>query len=301
LRSNDALEAVATETAIRPAETFRAQSPGVRAAGWQLPLSGSIEGLFLWKSALQMLRGTNLLMLARFGVPLVFVGVSVGAMSASMAHERRVAAAFCVLSLFAAGFAVLFGPQMMSFDLRSDLAHLEILKTWPVKGAQVVRGEILWPAFAITGVSWVALACAAIFSGAAFPRVPLAWRISGGVAAVVVAPAMVLAQFTIQNAAAVLFPAWVRPGDQRLRGLDAMGQRLILFGGVLVALVVLVGPGAIAGGIVWLALYRFTGAFALVPAAAVCLATAVAGVLLVISALGPAFDRVDLTAVERAE
>ena len=53
----------------------------------------------------------------------------------------------------------------------------------------------------------------------------------GGVALAILAPALVFAQLTIHNAVALMFPAWVPLGNQRPRGLDAMGQRLIMLGG----------------------------------------------------------------------
>jgi hypothetical protein len=114
-------------------------------------------------------------------------------------------------------------------------------------------------------------------------------------------PALVLAQFTIHNTAAVLFPAWVPLGAQRPRGLDAMGQRLILFGGIVLGLIVMLFPGAVSGGIIWLALGRLIGPLGLVPAAAACVMVVLAEVLVATEALGPAYDRLDLMAVERAE
>ena len=50
-----------------------------------------------------------------------------------------------------------------------------------------------------------------------------------------------------------MFPAWVPLGSQRPRGLDAMGQRLIMLAATWLLLVVMALPGAIAGGIVWFA------------------------------------------------
>ena len=48
--------------------------------------------------------------------------------------------------------------------------------------------------------------------------------VGGGAALAIVAPALVFAQFTIHNAVALIFPAWVPLGNQRPRGLDAMGS-----------------------------------------------------------------------------
>jgi hypothetical protein len=60
-------------------------------------------------------------------------------------------------------------------------------------------------------------------------------------------------------------------------------------------------PGAIAGALIWFALGRFIGAAALVPAAIVCAGILGVEVLVATEALGPAYERLDVMAVERAE
>jgi hypothetical protein len=117
----------------------------------------------------------------------------------------------------------------------------------------------------------------------------------------ILAPSLVFSQLTIHNAVALIFPAWVPLGNQRPRGLDAMGQRLIMLGGTWLLLTISMVPGAIAGGIVWFALERFIGTAALVPAALVCSAIVGVEVLLATEAIGPAYERLDLLAVERSE
>ena len=109
------------------------------------------------------------------------------------------------------------------------------------------------------------------------------------------------AQLTVHNAAAILFPAWVPLGNQRPKGLDAMGQRLILFFGIVLALILMLLPGVLPAGIVWLAFHRLLGYLVLVPAAAALTIIVLMEVLIATEALGPAYDRLDLTAVERAE
>jgi hypothetical protein len=81
-----------------------------------------------------------------------------------------------------------------------------------------------------------------------------------------------------------------------------MAQRLILFAGVAIALAVMVGPGVIAGGIGAFVFYQLTGSpLVFVPSAAVSLAIVAIEVVLASEALGPAYDRIDLSGVERAE
>jgi hypothetical protein len=60
-------------------------------------------------------------------------------------------------------------------------------------------------------------------------------------------------------------------------------------------------PGVISGGIVWFALQRFIGPAALVPAALVCSMIVAVEVLLATEAIGPAYERLDILAVERSE
>jgi hypothetical protein len=65
-------------------------------------------------------------------------------------------------------------------------------------------------------------------SAAAFSESTLSLRIAGGLAGMILTPAVIAAQFTIHNTAALLFPAWVPLGMGRPRGVDAMGQRLFM-------------------------------------------------------------------------
>ena len=149
---------------------------------------------------------------------------------------------------------MLFGPQLMRLDLRGDLQHLDVLKTWPVRAGSVIRGEILWPAGVVVATVWVGVACAALFAGTAFPRLSETWRWVLAVSGIVAAPALVAPQYIVHNAVAIFFPAWVPAGMQQPRGIDAMGQRLIMMAGVVCSLLLFALPGAIAGGIVWFVL-----------------------------------------------
>lgn len=303
LRSDAAFQDAAVESAERRAERKASggATPQARATRWTLAPSGRTEFVFLWKNAIQMLRHTNGATLFRYVFPLL---MSVTAMSIAMmsgSRGRSGAAVFCVVAIGVAGFCTLLGPQIVRTDMRDDLRHLEVLKTWPIRPADVIRGEMLWPGALITGITWLAIVCAAIFSAAAFPRLSMLWRGSLTMMALLLTPALVFGQLTVHNATAVLFPAWVPLGTARPRGLDMMGQRLLLLGAVLITLAVFMLPGAIVGGLLWLAFSRFIGAAVLVPGAAICLAIVAVEVLAITELLGPAFERLDLTGVERSE
>jgi hypothetical protein len=198
-------------------------------------------------------------------------------------------------------FVILMAPQALRIDMRQDLRHLELLKTWPVAPAAVVRGELLWPGMLLTVSAWTLLAMALLLSGTVLPRLPAVLRVSGAAAVAIAAPALIFAQLTIHNGVALMFPAWVPLGMQRARGLDAMGQRLIMLAATWLALLVMMLPGMVAGGILWFALRGFIADAALLPAALVGAGIVAVEVLLATEALGHAFAQLDLTAVERAE
>jgi len=300
LKSSDAFQDAASEVAERTSNNAAVQTVTyrTRANGWTLAATGRPETVFAWKAAMQTLRLVDQRSLARIGA--VLAGLIVAA-AASLGRGNGLASMVAAFAVIGTAFSILMAPQILRADLRQDLQHLELLKTWPVKSSAVVRGELMWPGALITAIAWILLAVALLLSGALFARVGLGWRMAAGAAVAIVAPALVFAQLTIHNGVALMFPAWVPLGNQRPRGLDAMGQRIIMLGGTWLLLVIMVLPAALAGAIVWIALGWFFGPVMLIPAASVCAVIVAIEVLLVTEALGPAYERLDLTAVERAE
>ena len=285
LKSDEAFHDAADEAARRrgrQAQGRQAVSYRTRTAGWTLAPTGRPEGAFAWKAAMQTLRVVDKRGAVRMSVILFALTVVV-----TSAGREGPAATLGAFASVAAIFAILMAPQVIRIDIRQDLQHLELLKTWPVKASAVVRGELLWPGILITGIAWAMIAVATTMSGTVLPRIGVGWRLSIGMAVAVVAPALVFAQLTVHNAVAIMFPAWVPLGNQRARGLDAMGQRLIMLGATWLLLIVMALPGGIAGGIVWLALGPFLGPAALIPAAVVCSAIIAVEVLAGTEALGP--------------
>jgi hypothetical protein len=300
LKSNEAFQDAASEVAERTSNNAAVQmvTYRTRVNGWTLAATGRPETAFAWKAAMQTLRLVDKRSLARIGA--VLAGLIVAA-AASLGRGNGLASLVAAFAMVGTAFSILMAPQILRADLRQDLQHLELLKTWPVKSSAVVRGELMWPGALITAIAWILLAVALLLSGALFARVGLGWRMAAGAAVAIVAPALVFAQLTIHNGVALMFPAWVPLGNQRPRGLDAMGQRIIMLGGTWLLLVIMVLPAALAGAIVWIALGWFFGPVMLIPAASVCAVVVAIEVLLVTEALGPAYERLDLTAVERGE
>jgi hypothetical protein len=81
-----------------------------------------------------------------------------------------------------------------------------------------------------------------------------------------------------------------------------MAQRLLFFAAVVVGLVVIVGPGAMVGGVLAFTLYSFSGSpLVFVPGALTCLVIVAVEIILLTEALGPLYERIDLSGVERSE
>jgi putative ABC exporter len=299
LRADEAFGAITEELTETRADRATAKRTVYRVGslGWTLPLTGRPETPFVWKGAQQTFRVVDRRVLIRIGVMIGWLTMVV----ALFGRARGLGEAIGLLATFAAIFASVIGPQVYRVDLRQDLAHLEVLKTWPVRAAAVVRGEMIWPAAVITVVAWIFGAVGLFLSAATFSGTSLSLRIAAGVAGLILVPAIIFAQFTIHNTTALLFPAWVPLGMGRPRGVDAMGQRLFMLGATWFMLILVVLPGAIAGGIIWFAFRRLLGWWILIPAATVCSALVGVEVLMTTEFLGPAYERLDLTSVERPE
>jgi hypothetical protein len=304
LANDSAFEITAGEAVAQGSSDARARPPVVRVrqVGPALALSGRLEWAILWKNAMQTFRAVNLPM-KRFVGPAIglTVGLTGAAVGMSAGLNRGPAGFIAALALAVTAISVVVGPLIMRLDLRSDFEHLDLLKTWPVRSADLIRGEIAWPAAFVTAIAWAGILCTSLFSGAAMPETPFVDRSVFTVSALLAAPALIAAQYTVQNALALFFPAWVALGAQRTRGIDAMGQRLIMLAAILLVLAIFAVPGGIAGGIVWLVLRNVMGVAVFVPAAVLFAAVVLTEVLVATELLGPAYERLDFTSVERGE
>jgi len=304
LANDSAFEIAAGEAAEERAGEARARTPKVRVrqVGPPLALSGRVEWAVLWKNAMQTFRAVNLPLGRLIGPAIGLLTGLTGAAVGMSAGQNRGPAGFVAALGFAVTVMSLFiGPLVMRLDLRSDFEHLEVLKTWPIRPAELIRGEMAWPAAFVSVIAWAGILSTALFSGAAMPDIPFVDRWAYAVSALVAAPGLIAAQYTVQNALALFFPAWIALGNQRTRGIDAMGQRLIMLAAILVALALFAVPGAIAGGIAWLVLHNLLGAGVFILAAVLFAGVVLTEVMVATELLGPVWERMDLTSVEKAE
>jgi hypothetical protein len=302
LRKDAAFEEAAAAHAAKP--KLKPLEPRVsgrgRTAPFPLALAGRSETAILWKNLILLGRYASLRTLVLM-LPFVFPFL----MAAASGKSVTVSVIALTLSLTVSVTTVLVGPGMMRNDLRQDLRRLSILKSWPVSGAALVRGELLAPALVLSVVAWLAILVAAVAlgygkHGGRF-AVLLPHRLSLAAAGVMIAPAIILAQLVVQNGFAVLLPAWMATGKSAGAGLERMGQGMfIIWGGWLSALVFL-APAASVALLVMHALGGRAHPGSVVAAAAVLLAVVVAEALPATAWLGRAFERSDLQSIDPAE
>ena len=264
------------EASISRAEKRAARSRAIQQGDWRnqgqtlkpqrppfnLASNGRPEIAFLWKNLFATI--------ALFRpIWLLVVAVILLAIGSWVAHRPDLGAARGVIvGLGTAIFTMLllFGPQMARQDLRSDLKNADILKTYPLRGWQIVLGQLLTPIYVLSSVNWLVLMLVALVApgvgiGSENPQLRFAVLIG----AAVLVPPVVALQLLVPNAAAVIFPAWVQTVSNRgEHGLDVMGQRIIFMAGQLVVTGIALLPAAIVGAILyflvnWLA--GFTAAY----------------------------------------
>jgi hypothetical protein len=304
VRSDVAFEESSVEASSKLAEKMA----NIRAGNWQAagkkrkakrppfrlrPEGPAAVGL-LWKnliSAGQMFTLRLWIQLAALAIVLSIGVRSAPGMSGVMPMVGMMAGMFIVWSL-------LFGPQILRQDLRQDLPLADILKAYPLRGWQLVLGELLAPAAILTGVQWFLLIITAGFASPAkmFHFDPAIFLgIALGVA--IMAPMLNLIQLQIPNAAVLLFPAWFQAAKDSPRGIEATGQRLIFFLGQLLALVAALIPAALAFLVVFFVLKLFLGVGVVIPLASVVAAMVLTGEAIVgLMLLGRLFERFDLSA-----
>lgn len=272
---------------------LRARPPAFRLAD-----AGRPEIAFAWK---------NLLSTWRYFNGRVFLAVALLIAAASTwAHFHpawaALSAATGFIALVAVGYLFIIGPQFARQDLRHDLAKLDVLKTYPLPGWQVVLGELLAPTAILTAVIWLALLVAALNLPARgdLAWLTTGWRLVGGVALTAVTPALVILQLVVPNAAAVLFPGWFTLRT-RGGGIDVIGQRMIFFFAQLLAFVVLLVPALLGGA----AVFAVGRLWTVLPVAAASGVTVVLAILigelaLTLAWLGRQFEKVDVSEEIRA-
>ena len=194
--------------------------------------------------------------------------------------------------------AILVGTQLLPFDFRQDLGSADLLKTYPLRGWQIVLGELLAPTVLLTVAQWFLIALAVVLLPAprGQPILGLADRLAWGAGLGLLVPFLNLSSLLLINAGVLWFPSWTRTGPGRAEGFEAMGQRMLFMLAQMLGLVlVLLLPALVFVAVffvarLWLTL-MIVVPLAAVGAALVLAGEAVAGVV----ALGRLFEKLDVS------
>ncbi len=305
VRSDAAFEEASAELAEKVARIRQGAQPIVgavrkRPAPFRLSTSGPAEIALLWKNLIMLGRYATLKRAAVF-LPAAIVLGMLASLNARKAGAADTIGLFC--GLFAL-MTVFMGPLMIRNDLRRDLERLAVLKTWPVRGAVLFRGEALAPAAVLTVVAWIFILGASASTSRVFQQLGidgLGARLSYTLAALILAPGLIAAQVIVQNAVALLFPSWMSIGPTRARGLDVMGQRMLMMAAMVVTLIIAVLPAALFAGVAAAAIYFTMSVIPVIVPAAVITALLAAECLLASEALGRTMDRIDPSAIDAVE
>jgi ABC-2 type transport system permease protein len=297
VRTRVAFEEIATDASIRMAARTRGRKRTATASTQPprrlmrvpaLAATGHKELAILWKNVAAAVRVGGLVgQVLVFGGLLLFLGVllvMVGGESSDVL--LGIGSAWAAMFLF-------IGPIWNRFDLRFDLPRLAILRSWPISGARIVGTMIASTTLMHVVMMWTlmavltALACYTSEPG----NVPRILRIA--LIAAVAVPSLSVLMFTVQNTAALLFPAWVRTGPQS-RGLESIGQNLLTMLATLLLVMIALFYPAFVSIVLALFLWRpLGGAWALVPAFLAAFAVVLVQLVPAVRALGALFERTE--------
>jgi ABC-2 type transport system permease protein len=218
--------------------------PDVVLRTMQLSPSGWAPMAIVWKNLLCMRRKT------RSALPMLLLIAAVPVVAGVIGGVRRTRGLLeleVVLTIAMAALVVLFGPIIARSDLRDDMLNLTALKLLPLRGRTIVAAEVLSVVLPIAIIEFALLALAAglmLFEpNRPFTPLQTLGVLAGVLPAVLAFTAAIVG---IQNAAPVLFPAWVKLGAITNGGIEAMGQMMIVVALFLVLLAAMLLVPAIA-------------------------------------------------------
>ena len=271
LRSRARFEERALEWARRT--DARHSATGRRAPGgarltrrWQvfgLASAGRPEVAVLWKN---LMRVSRLPLLRGVGVAAALC-LGLGVLSGLLPVHAQVYTVLAVAGLVTAGAAPLFAGTWNN-DLRTELTHLELVRTWPLPAVRLVLAEVASPALLsfLLGLAGLGLALAGCLGAelaaarGTLADVPLApaGRAMGvgalGFALLLLAgvvPLLAGASFAtsaLQNLATLFIPAWMIKAPDANKGIAAFGRNLIVAPAIFLGFVLVLVPGAVLLG-----------------------------------------------------
>lgn len=280
LRSKARFEESALEHATKeegkksPARRFSNISSKARTKRpFELDRPGLSETALVWKNAIRVSRA-RWSRCAYVGLALL-MGIAV--LPALLRFHDVTYNVLAVLGLVSLVILPMLAGMTWDNDLRTELAHIELVRTWPVSARRFVLAEVLSPAILSfagavfgTGVVLASLFGSYLREALTGQRSRLVVLSGGGelmgvhtgLAAVLLAasvlPLAAAVSFlssALQNLAILFVPAWMTHGADRIQGMAAFGQRMVFSVALSVALFIALIPSvllvAAAAGVQW--------------------------------------------------
>jgi hypothetical protein len=168
-------------------------------------------------------------------------------------------------------------PESWNNDLRTELAHIELVRTWPVSARRFVLAEVISPALLSFAASafGAGIVLTSLFGSrlrealtghpstlVLLPRSAEFMGVNTAVATVLIfasflpmAAAVSFFSSALQNLATLFVPAWMAHGSDRSQGFAAFGQRMLFAVALGLALFLALTPSALlvgaAAGLQW--------------------------------------------------
>jgi hypothetical protein len=301
IRADRAFEEAAVEASARREQLIErwkrhgpsAQQPVRGTRVWiRLGATGHPVAAIVWKNITRLVRTVSL----SFVITMMVIIALAVILSVAEGHDPAFLEMVGTLALGWAAMLGVLGPQWIRIDLRGEMEHLAMLRTWPLSGTSVMSGQVLSSAAVLTGLELLLSGCglAALAFAGEVPLRPVQLAVLVVVGLLVVA-GLNLVSLCFQNGAALLYPNWVRTSI-RPGGIEQVGQQLLTSGIALLLLAVAaLGPGLVAAGTVYL-LQPDLHIYAWLPAGLLAAAGLGLEAFLLLDWLGARFERADPTA-----
>jgi hypothetical protein len=238
----------------------RALSWGRRQRVFALPPAGRAATAVLWKNLMRVSR----VPFGHAAGALVLVLLLVAVAPTLLWRHEAIYITMIVLGLAGALFAPILGGMTWDNDLRTEFAHIELVRTWPVPARDFVAAQVASPATLgfLTGCGGLGLALAGYLGSrlrVALFDLPSRIEVGGAAPPLILAGALplvagaALISSAMQNVAVLLLPAWLAHGPDANKGIAAFGQRLVLSTAVFLGFLLALVPGALLVGLAVLA------------------------------------------------
>lgn len=222
-----------------------------RAPRWSPPLvrlhhAGRAAAAITWKNMTAVARRRRATLLVA-GLGTIVVSAVIAGRTVTPIAAQAVAGT----ALVWAGALALLGPQWIRNDLRTDLRHLDYVRSWPLAGREIVAAEVLASSIVLTAGQLALLAAATITFLGAPEAVGIEWDAAAVAGVLVILPVVNWLHLIAHNALAVLYPGWVPLGPEPRTGVEGLGQQAIVLMAGLGVLALMLLPGVAAAGAVW--------------------------------------------------